>query len=119
MQVKFDSGVPIFLQLAEIIKGDIVSGRLRAGERLPSVREFALIFSVNPNTVQKALLILEDEGLIITDRTNGKFASFSEKVIESAKRSVIKKEVKDFFERMKTLGFEKGEIIEIVKNEGV
>jgi len=59
----FDNERPIYVQLVEIIRIEIVSGKLKKGDRLPSVRELALIMQVNPNTMQKALAELEDDGL--------------------------------------------------------
>jgi len=74
-ELSFEQNVPIYLQLVEKIRFCIISGQLLPGERLPSVREWALSERVNPNTMQKALSELETEGLIITERTNGKFVT--------------------------------------------
>ena len=52
MSLEFDNNLPIYLQIVENIKTDIVSGKIQAGERLPSVREFALLMKVNPNSIQ-------------------------------------------------------------------
>ena len=57
----FDNDRPIYMQLVEKIRIEIVSGKLQSGERLPSVRELALIEKVNPNTMQKALTELETQ----------------------------------------------------------
>ena len=73
MDYIFNNERPIYIQLVETIRVQIVSGKLKSGERLPSVRELALTAKVNPNTMQKALAELEDEGLVYTERTNGKF----------------------------------------------
>ena len=75
MEFVFDNDRPIYIQLIEQLELYIVSGRLKPGERLPSVREYALISKVNPNTMQKALGELEEKGLIFTERTNGKFVT--------------------------------------------
>ena len=64
--MNFDNNIPIYLQLVNEIKLYIISGRLKPGDRLLSVREFALHFKVNPNTICKALSILENEKLIYT-----------------------------------------------------
>ena len=82
MDYIFDNERPIYIQLVEKIRLEIVSGKLKSGERLPSVRELALISRVNPNTMQKALAELEDEGLIYTERTNGKFVTDNKELIE-------------------------------------
>ena len=53
--MKFDNDIPIYLQIVNEIKLYIISGKLKPGDRLLSVREFAVKFKVNPNTIQKAL----------------------------------------------------------------
>jgi len=118
MPIKFTNDKPIFLQVAEIIKSDIVSGNLQANAKLPSVREFALIYSINPNTVQKALQILEDDGLIVTDRTNGKYVSDSLKQIEKEKKKTISIEVEMFLNKMSSLGLDIEEVKEIINKVG-
>ncbi len=118
MPVKFSNDKPIFMQLADLIKSDIISGKFKTNDKLPSVREFAFEFQVNPNTVQKALQILEDEDLITTDRTNGKFVSGSSRQLQSQKNKIIKQEIDLFFEKMKGFGLTIEEIKEIIKNSG-
>ena len=118
MPVKFSNDKPIFLQLADMIKSDIVSGKYKITEKLPSVREFALSFGVNPNTVQKALQILEDDGLILTDRTNGKFVAGSNDKIQAQKLKTITQEIDLFIEKMKSLWLELNEIKDLINNRG-
>ena len=118
MGYNFSNDKPIFLQLAEVIKSQIVSGKLIACEKLPSVREFALLYGVNPNTVQKALQILEDDGLIVTDRTNGKFVAGSSDKIQAQKSKTINYEIDLFVEKMKALGLNFNEIKNLINNRG-
>ena len=75
MEFVFDNNVPIYIQLVEYIKIYLISGVFKSGEKLPSVREFATTFKVNPNTMQKALAELESLDLIYTERTNGKYVT--------------------------------------------
>ena len=75
MNYNFDSERPIYLQIIDFIKNQIINGTLKSGDKIPSVRELALTFKVNPNTIVKALYFLETEKLIYTDRTNGKFVT--------------------------------------------
>ena len=118
MPFQFSNDKPIFIQLADMIKSDIISGKFTPNEKLPSVREFAFDFGVNPNTVQKALQMLEDDGLIITDRTNGKFVSDSVDQIKTQKNKIINEEACLFVEKMKNLGLCMNEIKELIKNLG-
>ena len=55
MKWKFDENTPIYLQIVEQIKAQIATGQLKAGDKLPAVRELAVEAGVNPNTMQKAL----------------------------------------------------------------
>ena len=118
MPVKFSNDKPIFMQLADLIKSEIISGKYKTNEKLPSVREFAFEFQVNPNTVQKALQILEDEGLIITNKTNGKFVAENSNLLESQKYKTINQEINLFFEKMKSLGLTTSEIKELINKLG-
>lgn len=117
MSYNFSSDKPIFLQMAELIKNDIISGKLQAGEKLKSVREFSMVYALNPNTVQKALAELEAEGLIYTDRTNGKFVAPDSKLISSSKATLINELTKKFVEDMTNLGISKKEIIKKVEEK--
>ncbi|MBR5783099.1 MAG: GntR family transcriptional regulator [Clostridia bacterium] len=105
MDFVFDNNIPIYIQLVEQLKTYIVSGALAAGERLPSVRELAMMTKVNPNTVQKALGELENLGLIYTERTNGKFVSCDSEKIYALRLEYAKNISAEYLAGMKKLGF--------------
>ncbi len=71
------SGVPIYRQIVEQVAEQIASGRLRVGDRLPSVRELARALPVNQNTVVKAYELLERDGLITCRHGDGTFVASS------------------------------------------
>ena len=100
----FDNERPIYIQLVEKIRIEIVSQKLKPGDRLPSVRELALIAKVNPNTMQKALVELEDMGLIYTERTNGKFVTTNKELIEETKKELAKEKVNNYLKDMQNIG---------------
>ena len=104
MDYIFDNERPIYIQLVEMLRKEIVSGKLKAGERLPSVRELALTARVNPNTMQKALAELESEGLVYTERTNGKFVTANNELIEKIKKELAEEKVNNFLNDMKSIG---------------
>ena len=104
MEYVFDNERPIYIQLVEIIRIDIVSGKFKKGQKLPSVRELALMMKVNPNTMQKALVELEDEKLIYTERTNGKYVTEDEKLIEKVKKQLAQEKVNNYLNSMKNIG---------------
>ena len=104
MEYIFDNERPIYIQLVEMIRIDIVSGKFKKGQKLPSVRELALMMKVNPNTMQKALVELEDEKLIYTERTNGKYVTEDEKLIEKIKKQLAQEKVNNYLNSMNNIG---------------
>lgn len=115
MNFNFDNDRPIYIQLVEQLKICIISGKIKSGDRLPSVRELALKSQVNPNTMQKALVELEDLKLIYTERTNGKFVTTDKKLIENIKKELAKNKVQEYLNDMNNLGFNKTEAINYLK----
>lgn len=106
MNYIFDNERPIYIQLVDFIRIDIISGKLEKGQKLPSIRELALMLKVNPNTMQRALMELENEKLIYTERTNGKYVTDDEVLLEKLKRELAFEKVKDYLCGMKSLGMD-------------
>ena len=115
MDAVFNNSVPIYLQIVSEIKKQIVSGKLIPGERIPSVRELALTYKVNPNTMHKALIELEENGLIKTERTNGKFVTEDENIINKIKNDYADNLTQNYLSEMISLGITKQEIKERIK----
>ena len=115
MDFTFDNNIPIYIQLLEYMKIYLISGVFKCGEKLPSVREFANTFKVNPNTMQKALAELEDMNLIYTERTNGKYVTKDEKVIEKLKDEYAITLAKSYIQGMKRIGLGKADSIKYLK----
>ena len=106
---------PIYLQLMERIQQDIVSGVYSPGDRLPSVRELALEAAVNPNTMQKALSELERRGLVYSQRTSGRFITEDETMLKQLKSQLAEEHIRDFFEKMRQLGFQTEETLALIQ----
>jgi GntR family transcriptional regulator len=105
---------PIYSQLIEQMQIKICSGIFTPGSKLPSVRELAQEAAVNPNTMQKALSILEEDGLLYTNRTSGRFITEDAKMIEQAKHNLAQEQISEFLEKMKSLGFGNTETLSII-----
>lgn len=118
MNFIFDNDRPIYVQLVEQLKLHIVSGKLKSGERLPSVRELALQTKVNPNTMQKALIELEEQELIYTERTNGKFVTDNKKLIETVKNELANQKVNTYLLDMQKLGVSYKDAIKYLQELG-
>lgn len=106
---------PIYLQLIQKIKADIVSGRLMAGDKMPSVREMSENFKVNPNTIQRVFLELEREGITYSQRGIGTFVCEGNELLESLRAKQAKKYTTKFVSEMKELGMEKDELMDYLK----
>ena len=118
MEFSFDNERPIYIQLVELIRIEIVSGKFKKGERIPSVRELALMMKVNPNTMQKALNELENQKLIYTERTNGKFVTEDEELIENIKKELAKEKVNNYLDSMNSIGISFEESLKYLQELG-
>lgn len=96
---------PVFIQIMEKLKQDIVTGIYAPGDKLPSVRDLATEASVNPNTMQRAFSELEREGLVYTQRTNGRFITEDQNMISHVKEQMAADAVRNFLNSMELLGF--------------
>lgn len=110
----FDNERPIYIQLMDIIKNEIVSGNIALGEKLPSVRDFAIKLKINPNTVQKSLMELERLNFIYTERTSGKYVTKDKSLIEKERIKLASISKEKYLEDMKKLGYTKEESIKFL-----
>jgi len=113
-EIKFNESMPIYLQLMDKIKQDIISGQLEPGAKIHSVRELASKFGVNPNTMQKAFAELEREEILHAERTAGRFVTKNKLLIESIRYKEARRITESFIKQMKSLGYTEEEIIEFL-----
>ena len=117
MDFQFDNERPIYLQLADALRKQIVARQFLPGERLPSVRDLALQAKVNPNTMQKALSELEGAGLIYTERTNGKFVTNDGQVIEEARHALASEQARRYLREIKGIGLSPADAVAYLTKE--
>ena len=115
MRFRFTNDRPIYLQLCEQLELYIIAGQFSPGERLPSVRDLADIAKVNPNTMQRALVELEEKRLIITERTNGKFVTSDRKFIRQKQHHFAQVKIHKFLSEMQELGISRAELIRYLR----
>ena len=118
MNFNFSNDRPIYIQLLEQLQVFIVSGKIKVGEKLPSVRDLAFEYKVNPNTVQKALQELESIGLIYTERTNGKFVTSDQKLIDKSKEKFAYYISISYLKSMNELGYNQKDALNYLKKLG-
>ena len=105
MPWELDGDRPIYAQLVECVTLDILAGRFPAGGRLPSVRELAAEAGVNPNTMQRALAQMEQDGLICTQRTAGRTVTEDQSRVEAARKTLAQERTRRYLMDMAKLGF--------------
>ena len=112
--MEFQSSTPIYLQLIDMLKLQIVSGKLKSGDKLPSVRDLALEYGVNPNTMQKALSQLEWEKLVYTVRTTGRYVTEDRELIWQLRRKLAEMRIGELLAELRKLGYSKEEIRQLL-----
>lgn len=110
MAWEFNEKSPIYSQIAEHIKMQIVSQEIKSGDQLPTVRELAQEAGVNPNTMQRAFTELEREGMVFSQRTSGRFVTEDNLLIGKIRQQVAKTELATFVNNMKKIGYKLDEI---------
>lgn len=118
MKFEFDNNIPIYIQLVEQLKIYIISGNIKSGERLPSVRDLASKTKVNPNTMQKALAELEELRLVYTERTNGKYVTNDQDLIDKLKKEYANELSNKYFSNMESIGFDRNATMKFLKDLG-
>lgn len=106
--MNFNNEKPIYLQIVEVICDRILSGELKDGDRIPSVREYGADIGVNPNTMIRSYEKLTEDGIIFNKRGIGYFVADGsrETVLDTQRRDFIEKEVPAIVQRLKLLGLD-------------
>lgn len=117
MSTALERSIPFFLQISEKIRRDVINGRYTPDTQIPTVRQIACELSANPNTVQRALLLLEDEGLLYTKGTLGRFVTPDSELIKAAAQRARREALKGLLSEAYALGITGEEIIEFIKKE--
>ncbi|MDR2659995.1 MAG: GntR family transcriptional regulator [Spirochaetaceae bacterium] len=112
------SGVPVYRQIIKHIENAVLSGRVKAGDQLPTIRALATELKLNPNTIAKAYNELEIRGVVLTQAGSGTFISgkcpefnegeHSKKVFETVER---------FLREMNELGFDRCAVVDLLEKQ--
>ena len=104
---------PLYQQVKDSLRRMMLTGLLEPDEKLPSVRSLATQLAINPNTIQRAYMQLEQEGLIYPVKGTGNFIADSEEVRKLSKASYTK-ELKAMIQKGKAMGMNEEELIYII-----
>lgn len=104
LQWRFSGSRPVYIQIMEQIRAAILAGEYPPGGRIPPVRDFASQAQVNPNTMQRALLEMEREGLLIAQGTLGRFVTSDPKILETMRQEAVDAVIRDCAARFQAVG---------------
>ena len=111
--MNFDAAAPIYIQIGGLIRVEIISGKYQPGDRLKSVREYALFYEVSPLTMHRAIQYLESQGLIVTKKGIGSFVNPALQPTDA--RQLLKSQARRFTARLRQLGLSKEEILRLIQ----
>jgi GntR family transcriptional regulator len=116
--MEFSQTAPIYQQIADRICENILSGRWKEGERIPSIRELAVDMEVNPNTVMRTYTYLQEQGVIQNQRGIGYFAADNAVAVtrELARTDFESRELPRIFRTMDLLGISADDIRVMYEN---
>ena len=117
--INLESGVPIYMQLVDRIKQMVVSGHLQPGQQLPTIRQLATDLRVNYNTVGRAYLILDQEGVISTQQGRGTYIAsrLGEGQVQKLRMGKLRSMFGHAIREAHVLGYSRQEIEQIVEEQ--
>lgn len=108
-------GVPIYLQIVKHIKSGIVSGTVVNGDEVPSRRVLSALLGVNPNTIQKAYKMLEDEGLMESRSGAKSYMCFDDTTVASVRKQLLESDATAIISSLKQMGLSKEEALVLIE----
>ena len=115
MTEDFNPSTPIYLQLVDRINRQIIRNELKAGDKLPSVRDMAIQAGVNPNTIQRTYSELERMEIVETKRGQGTFVTEDTKKLAYLREKLKREHIEAFLRDMKEMGFTLEEMMEGIR----
>ena len=113
--MEFNNSKPIYLQIIDEVKKQLIRGELKIGDKIISQREYAQKMKVNPNTVQRAYREMEIMNLVETLRGQGTFICNRPEMLEEIKEEMAEKIMRSFLKEMKSIGYSDEKTISLIK----
>lgn len=115
--MEFDNNMPIYLQVIRELKKDIINGVLGLGDKLPSGRELALKYQINPNTANRIYKEMEIEEVCFTKRGLGTFVTEDGDKLNQIRNEMAESLLVNFVAGMAELKFDKEEVIALIEEK--
>lgn len=108
--------LPIYLQIIRYLKRGMAAGSIRDGDELPSRRVLSALLGVNPNTIQKAYRLLEDEGLICSHAGAKSYVSLSDSRMAAVRKQLLEEDARALVEAMKQMGVTREDAVSLIED---
>jgi DNA-binding transcriptional regulator YhcF (GntR family) len=115
--MEFNNNIPIYIQVMEKIKQDVIIGKLKPGDKMPSSRDFANELGINFNTVARVYKEMEMEEILFTKRGLGTFITEAPERIDRLRYEMAKKQIDEFIKGMQLIGYTKEDMIRFIEME--
>lgn len=110
-------GSPIYQQILLYIKRGVVAGTIVDGDELPSRRVLSALLGINPNTVQKAFHLLEEEHLIASQLGSKSCMTLNEEILKQLKKDLLSEDIRGITHSLKQMGISKEEAFQLISKE--
>ena len=117
MNIRFNNRDPIYVQVVEYFKEELVAKRLQSGQELPSRRELARTLKINPNTVQRAYKEMEEMQLIYTEANVASKITEDLTVLRQLRQEWAREAVKQFVQQVSLLELDEAEVVQMIQDE--
>ena len=104
MNWKFTGDRPVYQQIMAAVRGSVLKGEWKPGQKVPSVRDLAAEAKVNPNTMQRALTELEREGLLVGGGTSGRTVTTDGEILNAMRKSTLEELARECAEQFMVFG---------------
>lgn len=115
--MEFDNNIPIYIQVIQDIEKDIITGKLGLGEKMPSGRDLALKYKINPNTASRIYKELETQAICFTKRGLGTFVTEDGVRVDQIRKDMANDLLEQFISGMDKLGIQKAEILAMLEEK--
>lgn len=114
-QFIMEDGIPIYQQIIRHIKRGVVAGIIQNNDEMPSRRMLSALLGVNPNTVQKAYRMLEEEGLVVSRSGAKSYVEVNSGKVEQVRTELLHQEIAGVIGAMKQMGMQKEEAVSLIE----
>lgn len=114
--LEFVDGPPIYLQIMAYVKRGVVGGSVAHGDELPSRRVLSVQLGVNPNTIQKAYRLLEEEGLLTSHAGSKSYIQVTHQTLTILRQELLGAELSAMVSNLKAMGATKDQAITLLSN---